>query len=421
MPRKILVIGLPVESTSVTHVNHAVEAPSLFDFEIVIADIDSVLPPVCSEKCPVDEYMEVKDEEYFAFAKLIERLFKEATYLLSKGGLLVCVMKPKRGLSRQYFDKQRLSYSHNYASNYQWVPIENLGRLVEYGSGKGIKICDAKNVFDGYLQMKETFWTAFFKDVDNLGVNYKIVGLNDASKPVAVEFSVEKGVINFQPRSSHPNSADILIGCSVDFFRKTEELPPPTWITDITVPNEVADRKQFAVLTGEISKLRSTSDNLNEKIQKETRIKKLLYEKHETLENVVKESFEELGFVCEKKDDKDWMISSKIGKGILEVTGSDNTIDVQKFRQLLNYLLDENKESGDEKKAILVANHFPDLPVERRGEPFTEKAVAESKVHSICLMPTSELFNLICNLRLGKITVTDIQKRIFETVGIFSA
>lgn len=135
----------------------------------------------------------------------------------------------------------------------------------------------------------------------------------------------------------------------------------------------------------------------------------------------MKDSFEELGFSCKKKDDKDWMISAETGKGILEVTGSESTITIQKFRQLLNYLLDETKESGDEKKAILVANHFLDMPIEKRGEPFSEKAIEESKVHSICLMPTSELFKLVCYFRLGKITARDAQKRILETTGVFSA
>jgi len=105
----------------------------------------------------------------------------------------------------------------------------------------------------------------------------------------------------------------------------------------------------------------------------------------------------------------------------LEVTGSDSSVDITKFRQLLNYLLDETKESGFEKKAVLIANHFSHLPVEKRGAPFTEKAVSGSKLHSICLMPTVELFKLICNLRLGKITKKDAQKRILSTIGVFVA
>lgn len=269
--------------------------------------------------------------------------------------------------------------------------------------------------------MKETHWTAYFGDVERLRLDYKIIGLNEASKPVAIEFPVEKGAINFQPASDHPSAGDILIDCSKDNFHKVEDLPPPDWLAGITVPDEKSDREQMTILADEISKLQGKFNTLKAQIQEETNIKKLLYEKNEALENIVKESFEELGFTCSKKDDKDWMIDSEIGSGILEVTGSNSSIDIQKLRQLLNYLLDEHKESTDEKKAILVANHFSETPIGKRGEPFTQKAIDESNVHSICLLSTSELFNLICNLRQGNITQKDVQKRIFETSSVFSA
>lgn len=257
-------------------------------------------------------------------------------------------------------------------------------------------------------------------NIDELRVEYKTVGLNEAKKPIAIEFHLGKGVIIFQPCSNHPNAGDILLNSATKFFRKAEEAPPPIWIKGITVPNETNDLAQLVKLRDDISKLQSTFDGLEGKLRKESRIKKLLYEKDTALEEIVKESFEELGFACRKKGDKDWMISSEM-EGMLEVTGSEGSIDITKFRQLLNYLLDETKETGVEKKAILVANHFSDLPIEKRGAPFTEKAIEGSKLHSICLLPTSELFKLICDLRLGKISARDVEKRILDTVGVFAA
>jgi len=421
MSQKTLIIGIPTKSKKVKYVQHTEEAPSLFDFDIVIADIDSVLPTFCQKDCPVNEYMKVDSSHYYRLEKLIDRLRKEVSFLLEKGGTLVCIMKPKRGLSYDYYSRTERRDKTGYKSNYDWIPIENLDYQVEYGEGREIKTCNGLNKFNGYLQMHETFWTAYFENIDTLGIENKIVGLNDANKPVAIEFHIGKGVINFQPCSTHPDAGDILLTCTIAFSRKTEEKQPPSWISAVTVPNEVNDLTKLAKLGREISELQNTFDTLNEKTQKETRIKKLLYEKDEALENVVKESFEELGFSCKKKDDKDWMISAETGEGILEVTGSESTINIKKFRQLLNYLLDETKESGDEKKAILVANHFSDTPIDTRGAPFSKKAIDESKIHSMCLMPTSELFNLVCNFRLGKIAARDAQKRILETTGVFSA
>ena len=209
--------------------------------------------------------------------------------------------------------------------------------------------------------------------------------------------------------------------CVLNSLQKAEEVPPPKWLEKIKVPSEDRDLEQLTSIGNEISKLETKYSALNDKILKETQIKKLLYEKNKSLENIVKESFEELGFSCKKKDDEDWIISSELGEGILEVTGSEGTIDIQKLRQLLNYLLDENKETEGEKKAILVANHFLEMPIEKRGAPFSKKVIDESSVHSICLLPTTELFSLICDIRNGKTTTKEAQKRILGTSGLFAS
>jgi len=277
MSRKTLIIGLPTESTKVTHVNRAEEAPSLFDFDIVIADIDSVLPTWCQQKCPVNECMDADKDNYYPFRKLIDRLRKEVSFLLEKGGILVCIMKPKRGLSHQYYDRAERRDSTSFTNNYDWIPIENLDYGIEYGEGTEIKTCNGLNKFNEYLQMSATFWTAYLENIGNLEIEYKIIGLNDANKPVAIEFYMGKGVITFQPCSTHPNAGDILLTCAIDFSRKTEEKPPPSWISAVTVPNEVTVLEQLDKLEREISELQNNFGDLNGKLQKETRIKKLLY------------------------------------------------------------------------------------------------------------------------------------------------
>ena len=85
MVSKTLVIGITIENPEVTKVDHAESAPSLFDFDIVIADIDAVLPVWCQNKCPENEYMETEDDYFYKFEKLSERLRKELSFLLKKG------------------------------------------------------------------------------------------------------------------------------------------------------------------------------------------------------------------------------------------------------------------------------------------------------------------------------------------------
>lgn len=418
MSLKILMIGLPVENPCVEKVDNTFEAPSLFDYDIVIADADSILLPNLRDEIPMNEYLEVDKETISWFEKVTQKLSKETRLLIEKGGMLVCIMRPKRGMTYNWWDYSTSRKKYIHISNYDWIPIENLDYRIAYGSGKRKKLCDETSPFADYIKMPETYWTAYFEDIDILNVQNRILAFNDANKPIAAEVLIDKGSIVFLPISDHEKVGDILLECAVNSVRQTEERPPPTWLKELKVPTEDNDRKSLLELNEKMTALQAEYNVVMNALDEKTVVKKLVYEKNKPLEEAVKKSFEELGFTCTKKDDKDWVASSETGEAILEVTGSDGTIDIVKLRQLLNYIIDDYKESEVEKKAILVANHFANKPPKDRGESFSKKVIAESKVHSICLLSTLELFKIICYLREGKIKREDVRKKLFETVGL---
>jgi len=171
---------------------------------------------------------------------------------------------------------------------------------------------------------------------------------------------------------------------------------------EIKVPGEDAAQESLQSLVDKMSKLQGELQAATTEFEEKTLVKKLLYEKDEPLEEAVKKAFEELGFTLTRKEDKDWIASSDTGEAILEVTGSDGSIDIDKLRQLLNYLFDDYEETHVEKKAILVGNHFVNELPKKRGEPFTKKVLEQSKVFSMCLLPTLELFSVVCHVRKEK-------------------
>lgn len=418
MPLRTLIIGLQVEKSDIDHEENALVAPSLFDYDIVIMDVDSVFPDKWRDKVPVDEYTSVEEKTGDWFRKVIKKLSKEVNLLMEKGGMLICLLRPKRGIKWKWY-KSGGGYNRSFYNNYDWIPIESLDRHINYGFGKRKKLCGESGPFGRYLRMGETYWTAYFEGIDKLNVSSRILAFNDANKPIAVEISIDKGSIVFLPLSKHPKVGEILLDCATHSFKKARERPPPSWMEKIKVPGENFDQKRLDALATEITKMQTEYDAALSAYEEKTRVKRLLYEKDEPLEEEVKNAFEELGFTLVKKDDTDWVASSGTADAILEVTGSDGSIDIDKLRQLLNYLIDDYKKHKIEKKAILVGNHFANDPIETRGEPFTEKVIGESKVHSMCLIPTLELFTIICRLREKKVKADDVRKKIFETVGIF--
>jgi hypothetical protein len=416
---RILAIGVPAENPDINYVSNALEAPSLFDYDIVIADVDSFLPKHYEERIPKDEFVEIQREDRSVFEKAMHKLLEEAKLLVEKGGMLVCLVRPVRGITWDWYNPANNREEKEFVSNYDWIPIPNLRYRVISGFGRRKKICDDTDPFANYLKMSETCWTAYFENIDKLNFQIQKLALNDADKPIAMHVSIGKGSIVFLPISERANAGDVLLECAARALKKARERPPPSWIKNIKIPKEDALQELLQTLAEKISKLQTEYRAAITKFEEETLIKKLLYEKDETLEEVVRSAFEELGFTLIRKDDKDWIASSDAGEAILEVTGSDGPIDIDKLRQLLNYLIDEYKESGVEKKAILVGNHFANNPPETRGEPFTRKVIEESVVHSICLLPTVELFKMVCYLREEKMKAEELRKKIVNTIGIF--
>jgi hypothetical protein len=418
---RTLFLGVDVEKSDVDKELDPLQAPSLFDYDIVIADADVVLREL-ADSLPLEDTVDGHSADRVKLAFLNAKLHEEASLLVAKGGLLVCFLKPVRGFS--YEIQGSLGREARYVTNYGWIPIRELSAhapwRLSYGKGKRILLSETPSSFAPYLRMTNTYWVAYFHDLENLGIETQCLASNDAGLPIALEVPIEKGWLVFLPVSDHPKFSEIVLQCATRFLtqKRIRGRPPPDWVKSFVISGELERVKIIKSLHQQIDKLQAQFDGQEGELRELTAIKQLLYEGDEALENIVKKAFEELGFSLSKKDDIDWVGLSESGEAILEVTGSEDIIDIDKLRQLLNYLLNDYKETQVEKKAILVGNHFiNDLP-EKRGDPFTQKVLKEADTHSICLLTTVELFKAICEIREKKAKTEDIRRRIMETTGI---
>jgi len=418
---------MSVEKSDIDQASDPRKAPSLFDYDIVISDVDAVLGEW--QSClPVESLRPTERNKCQWIETLNGKLSEDSSLLLSKGGLLVCLLEPVKGFS--YTRRVHRRYGSGfedrtfYVTNYGWIPInelrENAHWHIYYGSGKRIHLSDKPSTFHQYLKLPQTRWLAYFDDVESLEIEYRCIAVNDAGKPIALEVPIGKGWLVFLPVSDHAKFAEVILQCATRFMaqKRMRGRPPPSWMKDFRVPDEDEMNESLKKLTQQISELKVQLKKESLVKDRKTEIKKLLYEGDEPLENAVKKAFEEIEFSLTKKDDMDWISSSDTGEAILEVTGSEGSIDIDKLRQLLNYILSDYKATGKEKKAILVGNHFINDPPIKRGDPFTEKVVGESKVHFMCLLATVELYEALCAIREKTVTPETIRKKIMETVGI---
>jgi len=421
MPPRVLAIGVRCDGQDpdIKCIETGEEAPSLFDYDIVMVDIDTLFPSSWKGVEPIDETLSIKEEEGRWVKSLLDRLARETKLLLEKGGMLVCLLRPTREAHFRLSVAGEPTYRRTHISYYQWIPIKDFDYRIMHGTGKRMRICDETTPFSTYLRLPGTQWVAYLEDVERLQIDKRVIATNDAGKPVALEVKIGESRIIFLPISESEQAQKMLVDCARGSFESGLEHPAPSWVRTVLTPKEGEILAAINTLRGKMSALQKESENNSAELHRETKIKKLLYEKGEPLAEVVKEGFQELGFTLTKRGDMDWVASSDTGEAILEVTGSDGSIDIDKLRQLLDYVIIEYEKTRTEKKAILVGNHFANDSPENRGEPFTKKVLDEAEVHSMCLLPTVELFRAICLFREGKTNDNVLRKRIFDTIGVF--
>jgi hypothetical protein len=421
MRPRILIIGVPHQEldSDLRAVSEGSEAPSLFDYDAVIVDVDSIFPSSWRETVPIDLAIQEREEVALQVRSLLDRFSKEVGLLIEKGGMLVCLLRPSRRVLYRVSSVSDPSYQRKQLRYYQWIPISDLDDLVADGSGERIHINDKASPFSEYLRHASTRWTAYFDNVQKLKDKMRVIAVNDVEKSVALEFRIGNGKVVFLPVNESSAAGTILAECTRGAIAFEQEADIPSWIHKARVPLEDEILESLTGLEKDMLRVEKERSAKQGEYSERTRIKRLLYEKGEPLEEVVKEAFQELGFTVVRKGDMDWVVNSDTGEAVLEVTGSDDAIEITKLRQLLDNTITEYGRTQTEKKAILVGNHFARRAPEDRGAPFTQKVLATAQVYSMCLLPTTELFKALCSIREGKVSACTVRHRIFNTIGVF--
>lgn len=148
------------------------------------------------------------------------------------------------------------------------------------------------------------------------------------------------------------------------------------------------------------------------------------------LEPQVRAAFRMLGFEVREPEeytgewDLDLTDPDTGASAIGEVEGSEGFVDVDKSRQLLDYIA-AGTTDGRDHKGILIGNGFrltpPDAP--ERQQQFSDHARLAATRFQFCLLPTTELFKAVCAVlespQDGNLKAT-IRQSILGTVGPWS-
>jgi hypothetical protein len=262
----------------------------------------------------------------------------------------------------------------------------------------------------------------------------KILAVNSVGYPIAVEFAVGEGLVCFVPMPWGMNQERIgaaIVNTVSSHFGDPTELDIPAWAAEIVVPGATASdgriedlKTQKAVIEVEISSLENQRDGL-------LGYKGLLFGYGKAvLESTVRRAFSLLGFVVpEPKDyqgewDIELHLPDSTQTAIGEIEGSDGVIDLKKYRQLNDYVGDEELEGRDH-KGLLIGNGYrltgPTSP--ERQDQFSPHALRGVTKRGFCAIPCTELFKAICAV-LEASNSSELRQRIrtsmLTTVGVWN-
>ncbi len=235
-----------------------------------------------------------------------------------------------------------------------------------------------------------------------------VVATNSAGWAVSFEFVSGQGRICFVPVPL-PDLPDGQVGAAIarmveEHFGGPAEIETPDWVDTVAVPGADAHNVRMAELEEKAERIAEELSRLGEERSQLLNFRVLLYGSgRSVLEPVVRRALREMGFkVLEPEDyDGEWDVDlSDEGIGasaVGEIEGSEGAINVDKLRQLLDYVEAEENE-GRNRKGILLGNGYrlKGLNEPERGEQFTEMAVRRAGRYDYCLLPTMELFAAVC-------------------------
>ena len=307
------------------------------------------------------------------------------------------------------------------------------------GQGSHVEVIpSAKGASAGYFRvLKGALLFGAYLDTEPGTLNAvggTVFAVDSVSHPIGVEFAVEAGRICFVPiPEGVPGDrvGSAIVRVVEAHYGGPSEIEAPSWAVDMAVPGSTSHDATITELEHKKGQIESEIVQLSQKRADLLNYRALLYGYGKSvLEPVVRSAFRLFDFGVPEPEEfaGEWDVELREPRSTLsalgEVEGSDGVIDVDKYRQLLDYVQAEALEDRDH-KGILIGNGFrlttPDT-AERQSQ-FSKHALRGASKNEFCLLPTTELFKAVCAVLESpedeklKIAIRD---SILSTVGVWT-
>ena len=405
-------------------------SPSFSDFDAIIID-----PGPLSFSLLRSPSTHLNDGSYFTdcnrdggYGKNLIARFEKRKNEIEKlleisQGILICYLRKKR---ESLILKTKRGFK--YLDCYSWLP-DYSGEDMTISISSSVHIKEQEGTEISFIKQLHPFSKYFyaFKDKirfesileirEPLSEYTKIIAENKVQENISCEININGGKIILIPPLMLDNpeiEAGVLLSCIGEIMEFGYESPLPSWVKEYSLPNETEDVEIIVQLDEEIKRLNLEKQKYEDKQKYISKFKGLLYEKGKrALEPLVRDAFRLIGFKVfepeEYTEEYDLYIKENEITIIGEIEGKDNSpLDVDKYRQLLDYIEQESTK-GVSCKGILIGNAFKDIDPAERKNQFSSHAIKGCERQKFCMITTHQLFDIVKKSFSG-ITNTEMEK-----------
>jgi len=387
------------------------KAPSFTDYDVVIIDpqyISNIWMEITPSRDGIRRTYTNEDGGFGAglLNFVVQRQNELISLLNNTEALLICYLR-KPGNPLYIIAYHSRGKYESIIDIYSWIPENILDFPLEVRKGKVISWINKKHPFSQYFNaLRHNIHYEVIVNSENLPDNAVPLAKNRVGEIVAFEIPFGQGRLLFLPPASQIEDSTsktnkiggVLIGCIKKVLDWQKPIEKPDWINNYTLPGEEDLRLSLNDLEEKLRVLNEKKNEIHEKLNRIEKLKSILYGtgKYE-LEPAVRDAFRVLGFNALDPDeyDEDYDLYVKEEIYIIgEIEGTENQVDISKPRQLLEYILDIERE-GKKCKGILIGNGYRKINPEKRGEQFTKSAIQRCEKEGFCRMTTTELFKAV--------------------------
>ena len=434
--RRYLILG----STGYTGIDstdwNADSLPNIVDYDTVIVDVRSL-----------DE----KKLKLLSYDRVKEIRLQLVRLLDSKGQVIVLtdfirsVKRPK-----EYPEKM---------GNYDWCPI-----TIGISNESGESIIVKQKLFNSYLSnLKDWLYYLFIPSsclsdqlTDYYGATYKtkykipsvpyITNRYDKVLAGAYRIEVRWEAENHRAYSSYkyyPEKPDVVTG-EIVLLPLLQNIDPrqavalvlqdltgfvaheqaPNWAGNLSVPHVDEIDKEISIQRKKISEKFDEVRKLGTKRLALEEYKRLLFASGVDLQEVVKRALEDLGgkVTPARYGQEEYILEFDGQEYLIEVKGVKKSISLGDLRQLTDYLLKYEEDTGKSSKGILFGNAWRNDPPQERGTKekpeFPDNVMRRAKDLQIALVSSTAFFVAFCAFLNDQALGSQILRQMTTSVGV---